>query len=84
MIRADIETSVGEDKVFVIDLDLGQVSATNDAEAICLELGADGKQIIYRDSTGRWDEMVHQAGIFQGFRPYNGPIPPLRFFSRHH
>lgn len=67
------------DRVFIVDLDQGGLSVTNDAEAVCQGLaqnsGFASKRFIYRDSDGRWDELVHRAGVFQGFAPYDGPTP---------
>lgn len=65
------------DRVFIVDMDDGGLSVTNDAEAVCEQLHRTygNRRIIYRDSDHRWDELVHKAGRFQGFAPYNGPTP---------
>lgn len=61
---------VTSDAVFLIDNDEG-MSVTNDAEnvvAYCLkEHGT--KRIIYRDTEGRWDELMHDGVSFTGFSP---------------
>lgn len=65
------------DKIFLVDLDRGNVSVTNDAEHVCAVIWRHqgNKRIIYRDSAGAWDELVHDHGIFQGFAPYLGVQP---------
>lgn len=73
-----MKTAETEDSVFLIDLDIpGHPSATNDAEAICHAYGSEGKRIIYRDSEGNWDEMVHDNGVFNHFTRYHGKFPPF-------
>ena len=55
--------------------DPGARSVTNDAEQLVPELHAlgllpPGRRLIYRDSTGTWDEMlVREGGLFVGFAP---------------
>lgn len=62
--------------VAIVDADLGGMSVTNDAEAIVIavdesvHLGT--RRLIYRDSTGRWDELLHEAGRFAGFAHLGG------------
>ena len=46
---------------------------TNDAEAVIADLARwpgllDGKRVIYRDTVGRWDELVVRDRQFAGFR----------------
>lgn len=55
--------------VWIIDDDLGGRSVTNDAEAVCKEMHGryPHHRIIYRDSDGRWDELVHRSGLFKGY-----------------
>jgi hypothetical protein len=59
----------------VIDLNQeGARSVTNDAEKVVAELHAKGllpagRKLIYRDSTGIWDEMLVEAGRFTRFAP---------------
>ncbi|PWJ81556.1 hypothetical protein C7441_11088 [Pseudaminobacter salicylatoxidans] len=52
-------------------------SVTNDAERVVSECLAyyGEKRIIYRDSDGRWDELLHTGIQFRGFAPYNGDVP---------
>lgn len=56
--------------VFIVDED-GPRSVTNDAEAVCAEAVGDlpGYRLVYRDTDGCWDELVHDRGRFVGFRP---------------
>ena len=59
--RSDYEiVCVQEDKIFLVDLDLGNRSVTNDAERVWLEINRNfpGKRIIYRDTLGMWDEII--------------------------
>lgn len=44
-------------------------SVTNDAERVCVELNLryPGYRIIYRDTSGHWDELMHRDGVFAGF-----------------
>lgn len=65
------------DIIFIRDLDLGKVSVTNDAEAVVREVNFahPGKRIVYQDSDGFWDELIHDDGNFIEFGTYNGPHP---------
>lgn len=65
------------DTVYIRDLNLGGKSVTNDAEAVVKEVNFvhPGKKIIYQDSDGCWDELVHVDGRFVCFDVYNGPKP---------
>lgn len=78
---------VTENKVFIIDLSLGNRSVTNDAEDVYVELKKifPNHKIIYRDSMGHWDEIVldnelsnpaeYPSGIYCGFVAYDGELP---------
>jgi hypothetical protein len=63
---------VEPDAVYIIDLDEG-MSVTNNAEAVVLDLFLKygERRIIYRDTDGRWDELLHDKGHFTGFGPLN-------------
>lgn len=73
MLRANfwIETLPG----FVLLEDRGTgMSLTNDAANVVAHLAACGvltgpRRILYRDTDGTWDEMLHAAGRFTGFAP---------------
>jgi hypothetical protein len=59
--------------VLVVDLDCGR-SVTNDAEGVIADLAAAGvdfrgRRVLYRDTTGRWDQLVVAGGAFSGFAP---------------
>lgn len=56
--------------VWIVDHD-GARSVTNNAEAVCAEVNAryPGARIIYRDTCGHWDELVHDRGAFRNFAP---------------
>lgn len=77
--RADFEIiGVTEDRVFLVDLNRGNRSVTNDAENVVARVAAlhgPDKRIVYCDSTGRWDELAHERGRFTGFTPYREPLP---------
>jgi hypothetical protein len=49
------------------------MSVTNDAEYVVAEVvkqcGNKTARVIYRDSDGRWDELVHDNGVFVRFAP---------------
>lgn len=62
---------------FIVDLDAGGVSVTNDAEAVWAEVQArsPGNRLIYRDSMGRWDEIVPLDDGAVTFKPYHGDRP---------
>lgn len=60
------------DIVFIVDNDVG-MSITNDAENVVIDVLAKypDHRIIYRDTDGRWDELLHWGGKFVGFKPYS-------------
>ena len=75
--RSDYEVvRVEEDRVFIIDLDLGNKSVTNDAEEVLKEIQFHfpGRRLIYRDSLGKWDEMVEE-GPWIAYRNYFQHLP---------
>jgi len=61
------------DTVCIIDLD-GPVSITNDAEDVVQRVLTvlPRSRIIYRDTNGNWDELLHKDGEFTGFGTYEG------------
>lgn len=78
--HADYEiVQIDQDEIFIVDLDLGNISVTNDAEYVYLEIynNFPGKRLIYRDTLGNWDEIVitndNQRKI--NFLYYTGPVP---------
>ena len=68
---------VRPDRVFIIDLDLGNISVTNDAEAVWWDVQKMhfGRRVIYRDSMGQWDEICMTDTGSVLFRPYKEALP---------
>ena len=66
----EIDASFPRRVVWIIDLNRVK-SVTNDAEAVCFVLNQKypGFRIIYRDTMGKWDELVHEDGKFIRFAP---------------
>lgn len=61
------------DYIALKDDDIG-VSMTNDAENVIAWLAyhcqlPEHRRVFYRDTMGRWNEMVHKDGRFVGFKP---------------
>lgn len=65
--------SVTPDIITIRDLDDGR-SVTNDAERIVAKLIAEwgNKRILYYDTMGNLDELLHEAGVFKGYAPARG------------
>lgn len=65
--------------VFLVDLDLGNKSVTNDAEFVVREVHRryGNKRIVYRDSSGDWSELLHHEGTFTRFSAYQGELPTI-------
>jgi hypothetical protein len=63
--------------VHITDLNVGK-SVTNDAEAVVREIFANygNQRIIYVDTMGCTDELLHSKGVFTGFAPGCGDAPP--------
>lgn len=61
--------------VWIIDED-GPKSITNDAERVVADVNSNYRKyrIVYRDTEGRWDELLHNDGTFTDFRP-GAPLP---------
>lgn len=55
--------------VFIRD-DNGPRSITNDAEAVTRILNEEfsNYRILYKDTMGIWDELLHVRGVFSDFR----------------
>lgn len=68
---------VNDDMVWIRDVGRECRSVTNDAERVVDELAVQygNRRIIYRDSDGNWDELVHEHGKFTGFAPARGLAP---------
>lgn len=90
--RADYDiVRVEYDRVFIIDLDLGNKSVTNDAEYVYSELQSlwPNRRVIYRDSIGEWSEITTEydpevkilslTNVFYiVFKPYKEHLPDLK------
>lgn len=52
--------------VFIVDLDDGNMSVTNDAENVVIKLltNSGNKRIVYKDTMGNWDELCHNGRNF--------------------
>lgn len=73
--------TITDDVVFIHDMCLmyQRMSVTNDAENVVREvyITYGNKRIMYRDTDGQWDELVHANGVFVTFaRGYS----PARWF----
>lgn len=68
--------AVTPDCIWIIDKDDGAMSVTNDAEAVVAEVVTNHGDlpIMYRDSEGRWDQLVHRQGHFIDFAPGRAPV----------
>lgn len=60
--KANYTYEVGNELVRITDLNLGNKSVTNDAENVINEIQSveniKGKQILYKDSEGNWEEII--------------------------
>ena len=83
MNHADFEiVHVENDRVFIIDLNLGHKSITNDAEWVYVQINSlyPNHRLIYRDSMNNWDEITPATegngnAITVNFKPYHEHIP---------
>lgn len=66
--------------IWIVDLDRGAMSVTNDADAVVDEVVAiyGDKRIVYRDSDGHWDELRHMHGAFLSFEPAGAFAPKAK------
>lgn len=69
-------TKVTDRVVHLIDNGDG-MSVTNNAENVVAEVFNQypNRRIIYRDTMGNWDELLHNHGIFTNFGFLNGDLP---------
>jgi hypothetical protein len=80
MIRSDYSVALVTDDIVFITDDWeahGRMSVTNDAENVVQHVNGQypGRRIVYRDTDGCWDELLHADGNFTGFAPYRGMVP---------
>lgn len=61
--------------VYIIDNDDG-MSVTNMAERVVEEINKThpNRRIVYKDTEGHWDELLHRNGVFEGFKYLNEKI----------
>jgi hypothetical protein len=63
---------IGDDYIYIKDNDTGK-TVTNDAPWVLAELmrrfGISKKRVLYMDTSGMIDELVHEDGVFKGFKP---------------
>lgn len=61
--------------IALVQTDPTVMSITNDAEAVIADLLDRGKlhqrRVIYKDTEGRWDELVHWFGEFKNYKFLN-------------
>jgi len=65
--------NITDDKIYIHDIGhMYKLSVTNDAENVVYKIvnKYGDKRIIYRDSDGRWDELLHDGDQFTGYAPY--------------
>lgn len=64
--------------VYIIDDEIG-MSITNDAENVVMKINNSfpNYRIVYRDTAGTWDELVHENGVFKGFKFLDNFTMPL-------
>lgn len=63
---------------YIADADDGGMSITNDAENVVAYYNnylPPNTKIVYRDTMGNWDELVHENGVFKDFARWDGPTP---------
>jgi len=67
--------------MYIIDTGVHERSVTNDAEAVLEYLSENfslgNRRLIYRDSMGQDDEIVHYYGKFAGYAPGHAGIYDL-------
>ena len=70
-----------DDYLYIIDTGVEERSVTHDAAAVLEFLtenyGLGNRRLIYRDSTGQNDEILHENGRFKGFAPGHVGITDL-------
>jgi len=60
----------GKRMIWIVDQGTG-CTITNAADGVCKMLAERyaGYRIIYQDTDGYWDELVHADGVFKDFAP---------------
>ncbi len=85
--HADFEIKYVDEKlIYIIDLDLGNRSVTNDAEYVLHTINKiipiDNKRVFYRDSMNLISEMIHKNGRFFNFKAIFPTDPLLNRLQR--
>lgn len=76
MVRANvIFVALVDNVVYLADANDGSVSITNDAENVAEHYGKNGHRIVYKDTMGVVDEIVHENGIFIDWKSWKGWSP---------
>jgi hypothetical protein len=83
MNSADFEIKyVDAELIFIIDLDLGNKSVTNDVENVLKKIdgiiGLHCRRLFYKDTMNRIDEIRHEMGRFVCFKPIDSNDPLLK------
>lgn len=67
---------VTDDAIFITDNDDG-VTITNNAEGVVRDIWHryGDLRIVYRDTMGNWDELVHVKGVFLHYAPFKEQVP---------
>lgn len=83
--RSDYEIiKIEEDRIFIVDLDLGNISVTNDAEKVYFEITKHfpGKRLIYKDTIENWDEIIMEnfCAIFKNYKEHTPEIKEIKKF----
>lgn len=73
MTRADYDYRIWDATMYIIDLDLGNKSLTNDIENVVAEIQDRTKQsgmpVVYRDSLGEWSHYYPETDSFRDYKP---------------
>ena len=81
--KPDYTYEMVEGVLVITDLDLGNRSVTNDIENVLLKIKANikpfpiPKLVIYKDSMGFYDQVLHDAGRFDCFFPLQACDLPI-------
>jgi len=74
-------TFLTEDVAYIVQMPGSNgPSITNDAERIVARLWWEHRRphVVYRDTMGNWDEILHEEGCFKGLASWKGPVPEER------
>lgn len=89
--RSDYAWRASEVAVYIVDLNLGGRSVTNDAEEVCADFVRrgllPGRRLVYRDSMKSWSVLHTKAdGSFDRFGPLEAWLQDEcdRYYSETH